>query len=57
MFLQPASKFESRYATIGFNDGAPLDDGKFWATSFAVLEVDNAIEQQLRELVRKAAGK
>ena len=57
MFLQPASKFESRYATIGFNDGAQLDDGKFWATSFAVLEVDNAIEQQLRELVRKAAGK
>ena len=57
VFLQPASKFETRYATIGFNGDAKLDDGKFWATSFAVLEVDKAVETQLRELVRKAVGR
>lgn len=55
-FLQPASKFGSRYATIGFNDGAFLDDGDMWATSFAVLEVTPDVEVRLRELVRRAAG-
>ncbi|MGW0043086.1 hypothetical protein [Rhodococcus sp. NPDC003348] len=33
-----------------------LDDGSFWPTAFAVLEVTNEIEQRLRALVRKAAG-
>lgn len=54
-FVQPASKFDTRYATIGFNDGARLDDGELWPTAFAVLEVTPEIEAQLREVVRKAA--
>lgn len=54
-FVQPSSKFETRYTTIGFNEQAQLDDGEMWATSFAVLEVTAAAETRLRELVRAAA--
>lgn len=54
-FVQPSSKFDTRYTTIGFNQQAELDDGHMWATSFAVLGVDAATEQRLRELVLRAA--
>ncbi|MDN5760681.1 MAG: hypothetical protein L0H59_19520 [Tomitella sp.] len=56
VFYQPASKFGTRYGSIGFNEDAHLDDGAFWATAFAVLEVTDEGEQQLRTLVRAAAG-
>lgn len=56
-FVQPASKFETRYLTIGFNEQAQLDDGDMWATSFAVTDVTPEIEERLRGLVRKAAPK
>lgn len=36
LFFQPATKFQSRYNTIGLNDAAQLDDGAMWPTSFAV---------------------
>lgn len=56
VFVQPASKFKARYATLGFNDGAHLDDGELWATSFAVTKVTPAVEATIRDLVVKAAG-
>lgn len=56
VFVQPASKFKARYATLGFNDGAQLDDGELWATSFAVTKVTPAVEATIRDLVAKAAG-
>ncbi len=56
VFYQPASKFKSRYGSIGFNDDAALDDGELWPTAFAVLEITEAAERKLRSLVRKAAG-
>jgi uncharacterized protein YdhG (YjbR/CyaY superfamily) len=34
-FFQPASKFKARYATLGFEDRANLDDGAMWPTSWA----------------------
>lgn len=55
-FLQQAEKFEARYATIGFNDNAQLDDGTFWPTSFAVTEITPEVEARLRELVARAVG-
>lgn len=55
VFFQPASKFDTRYGSIGFNEDATLDDGVFWPTSFAVLEVDDAVEATLRDLVRRAS--
>ncbi len=56
VFYQPASKFDTRYGTVGFNEDALLDDGPMWATSFAVVEVTDAVKQTLRDLVRRAAG-
>lgn len=54
-FVQPASKFDTRYTSIGFNEDAFLDDGPMWATAFAVLEWDDDVEARLRPLVRRAA--
>ncbi|MDQ1205105.1 hypothetical protein [Microbacterium sp. SORGH_AS_0862] len=54
VFYQPASKFETRYGSIGFNETATLDDGEMWPTSFAVLEMTPAAEKTFRELVRRA---
>ena len=55
VFYQPASKFGTRYGTIGFSADAHLDDGVLWPTSFAVLDVDDEGDRRLRELVRRAA--
>lgn len=56
VFYQPASKFSTRYGTVGFSEDAHLDDGVFWPAAFAVLDVDDEVERQLRDLVRRAAG-
>lgn len=55
-FLQPASKFGVRYASVGFNEDAALDDGQMWATAFAITGVTAEVERRLRELVRRAAS-
>lgn len=55
-FVQPASKFGSRYATVGFNEDANLDDGAMWATSFAVVAWTDEVESSLRDLVRRSAA-
>jgi uncharacterized protein YdhG (YjbR/CyaY superfamily) len=55
-FFQPAAKFKARYATLGFNDDATLDDGTMWPTSWALTELTAAGEAQIAELVKKAAG-
>lgn len=55
-FVQPASKFDTRYTTLGFNDTAQLDDGDMWPASFAVKEIGPAEEQRITELVRRAVG-
>ncbi|HEY7021448.1 MAG TPA: DUF1801 domain-containing protein, partial [Ktedonobacterales bacterium] len=34
-FFQAAAKFKARYATLGFNDRAHLDDGAMWPVAFA----------------------
>lgn len=54
-FVTPASKFDERYASIGFNTAATLDDGDLWATSFAIVGMNREVEERLRALVRKAA--
>ncbi|GAA3557872.1 hypothetical protein GCM10022197_11430 [Microlunatus spumicola] len=56
VFYQPASKFGTRYGTVGFSEDANLDDGVFWPAAYAVLAVDDEVERRLRELVRRAAG-
>lgn len=56
VFFQPRSKFGTRYATVGFNEDALLDDGEFWPTAYAVLDITDDVDAHLRELVRRAAG-
>ena len=55
-FFQSAQKFKSRYATLGFNDTANLDDGTMWPTSFALTELTPADEKKIAALVKKAVG-
>ena len=54
LFFQDAGKFKYRYATIGFQEHANLDDGAMWATSFAVTKWNSAVEKQVSALIKKA---
>ena len=56
VFIQAAAKFKTRYATIGFEDRANLDDGDLWPIGFAVRNWTPAVEAKIAELVRKAVG-
>ncbi len=55
-YFQSAEKFDSRYATLGFNDQANLDEGAMWPVSFALKELGAAEEARIGELVERAAG-
>lgn len=56
VFIQPAKKFKTRYATLGFEDKANLDDGDMWPVGFAVRNWTPAVEKKIADLVRKAVG-
>ena len=53
-FFTAASKFNTRYATLGFNEDANLDEGAMWPTSFALKELTAAEEARISALVKKA---
>jgi uncharacterized protein YdhG (YjbR/CyaY superfamily) len=55
-FFQSAAKFNTRYATLGFNDTAKLDEGAMWPTAFALKELTAAEEARIAALVKKAAS-
>jgi uncharacterized protein YdhG (YjbR/CyaY superfamily) len=55
-YFTPASKFNSRYATFGFNDAANLDEGAMWPTSFALKTLTAAEEAKIAALVKKAVS-
>jgi uncharacterized protein YdhG (YjbR/CyaY superfamily) len=55
-FFQAASKFNVRYATLGFQHDANLDDGAMWPTAFALKELTAAEEARISALVKKAAS-
>ncbi len=55
-FFQSAHKFEARYATLGFDDTANLDEGDMWPTSFALKKMTPAVEARIIALVKKAMG-
>jgi uncharacterized protein YdhG (YjbR/CyaY superfamily) len=55
-FFQDARKFKYRYATLGFQDAAHLDDGAMWPTSYAVAKLTTDVEKQVVALVRQAMG-
>jgi hypothetical protein len=55
-FFQPAEEFKTRYATLGFNDSAHLDDGAMWPVAFALKELTAAEEAKIAALVKKAVS-
>ena len=55
-FFKSAGKFNSRYATFGFDEAANLDDGAMWPTSFALKELTAAEEAKIGGLVKKAVS-
>jgi hypothetical protein len=55
-FFQSAQKFGARYATLGFNDTASLDEGAMWPTAFALKELTAAEEAKISALVKKAVS-
>jgi uncharacterized protein YdhG (YjbR/CyaY superfamily) len=55
-FFQPATKFKTRYSTLGFNDAAHLDEGNVWATAFALMTLTAADEARIGALVKKAVS-
>jgi uncharacterized protein YdhG (YjbR/CyaY superfamily) len=55
-YFTPASKFKERYATLGFNATANLDEGAMWPTSFALKELTAAEEARIAALVKQAVS-
>lgn len=54
--FQPAQKFRTRYATLGFSDHAKLDDGAMWPVAYALGELTAADERRIAALVKQAVG-
>ena len=55
-FFQPAQKFKTRYATLGFSDKAKLDHGAMWPNAYALKELTAATEATISKLVKRAVG-
>ncbi|WP_329254006.1 DUF1801 domain-containing protein [Actinoallomurus sp. NBC_01490] len=55
-FFQPAAKFKTRYANLGFSDQAQLDEGTMWPTSFALTEITPEVEARISALVKQAVS-
>lgn len=56
VFFKSADKFKSRYATLGFEESAMLDDGSMWPTSYALTELTPELESRIVELIKRAVG-
>jgi uncharacterized protein YdhG (YjbR/CyaY superfamily) len=55
-FFQPGEKFKARYATLGFNDRANLDEGAMWPVAFALKALTATEEARIAALVKKAVS-
>jgi uncharacterized protein YdhG (YjbR/CyaY superfamily) len=55
-FFRNAGKFKERYAMLGFNDSAQLDQGSMWPVAFALTKLTAADEKKIRTMVKKAVS-
>ncbi len=55
-FFQSGQKFKTRYATLGFQDAANLDEGALWPVAFALKELTATEEARISALVKKAVS-
>jgi uncharacterized protein YdhG (YjbR/CyaY superfamily) len=56
VFFRDAGKFKERYAMLGFNDSANLDDGAVWPIAFALEKLTKADEARIAKLVKQAVS-
>jgi uncharacterized protein YdhG (YjbR/CyaY superfamily) len=55
-FFRDAGKFKERYAMLGFNDSASLDEGAMWPIAFALEELTAKEEAKIVKLLKKAVS-
>jgi uncharacterized protein YdhG (YjbR/CyaY superfamily) len=56
VFFRDAQKFKERYAMLGFNDSANLDDGSMWPIAYALPKLTKADEAKIAKLVKQAVA-
>jgi uncharacterized protein YdhG (YjbR/CyaY superfamily) len=56
LFFRNAEKFKERYAMLGFNDAANLDDGSMWPVAFALTKLTKADEAKIAKLLKQAVS-
>ena len=56
VYFRAADKFKGRYALLGFEDKANLDDGAMWPVAYALTGMSAEVEKRIAELVRQAAS-
>jgi uncharacterized protein YdhG (YjbR/CyaY superfamily) len=56
LFFRNAEKFKERYAMLGFNDTANLDDGSLWPVAFALTTLTKADEARIAKLIKQAVS-
>jgi len=55
-FFQSAGKFKVRFCTFGFSEHANVDDGDFFPTAYALMELTPKVEKEIVRLVKKAVA-
>jgi uncharacterized protein YdhG (YjbR/CyaY superfamily) len=56
LFFRNAEKFKERYAMLGFNDSASLDEGSMWPIAYALGKLTKADEAKIAKLVKQAVS-
>jgi len=56
LYFRNAEKFKERYAMLGFNDTAKLDDGSMWPVAFALTKLSKADEARIAKLLEQAVS-
>jgi uncharacterized protein YdhG (YjbR/CyaY superfamily) len=55
LYFRDAAKFKERYAMLGFQDNANLDDGSMWPVAFALTtKLTKADETRIAKLLEQA---
>jgi uncharacterized protein YdhG (YjbR/CyaY superfamily) len=56
LYFRNAEKFKERYAMLGFNDTANLDDGSMWPVAYALTKLTKAEEARIAKLLKQAVS-
>jgi uncharacterized protein YdhG (YjbR/CyaY superfamily) len=56
VFFRNAEKFKERYAMLGFQDNANLDEGSMWPVAYALTKLTKADEARIEKLVEQAVS-